>query len=84
MLGARIDSMISHLTNDTFPAPRMLLTGDSQTGKTSVAFAYAYDLAANHGGRPLFICNKAKIEIQPPLIGNCLFLCCVASICLVD
>lgn len=39
----------------------ILLIGESNTGKTSIAFNIAYDIAL-HLGTPLFICNQAKIE----------------------
>ena len=57
MLSARIEGLVStHQQKYAVTAPRLLLTGDRQTGKTSLAFAYAFDLASN-GGRPLYICN---------------------------
>lgn len=43
----------------------MLLTGNRASGKTTLAFAYACDIATT-GGNPLYICNKQKIERQPP------------------
>ena len=45
---------------------RMLLVGDKNIGKTSLAFKIAYDCAAK-GGSPLIICNKNKVESKLPL-----------------
>ncbi len=48
---------------------RVLFVGDKNLGKTSLAFKLAFDHASK-GGRPLFICNKNKIEVKLPLIVN--------------
>ena len=45
---------------------RILLVGEPNTGKTSIAFAYAYD-AASLGETVLMICGKSKIEAKPPI-----------------
>jgi hypothetical protein len=47
-------------------ALRVLITGGNNVGKTSLAFALAYENAEN-GGTPLFICNATKLEAKLPL-----------------
>lgn len=55
------DSSLTHNGNT-----RILLTGGANTGKTSLAFKFAYDEASS-GGVPLFICNQNKLESKLPL-----------------
>lgn len=50
---------------------RILLVGAQNTGKTSLAFRLAYEIAEG-GGSPLFICNQAKMESKLPLELKCL------------
>ncbi|KAJ1395252.1 hypothetical protein B484DRAFT_269587 [Ochromonadaceae sp. CCMP2298] len=45
---------------------RLLITGGPNSGKTSLAFRLAYDIAAA-GGAPWFICNQTKLEAKMPL-----------------
>ena len=45
----------------------LLLIGNHQSGKTSIAFNLAYHIALN-GGKPLYICNQIKLEGKLPLI----------------
>lgn len=49
-----------------FGHTRVLLVGDKNYGKTSIAFKIAYDASAR-GEVPLFICNKNKIESKLPM-----------------
>lgn len=44
----------------------LLLIGNHQSGKTSIAFNLAYNIALN-GGKPLYICNQIKLESKLPL-----------------
>ena len=39
----------------------ILLIGANNTGKTSISFSIAYNIAL-HQGSPLYICNQTKIE----------------------
>ncbi len=45
------------------------LIGEANTGKTSILFQMAYDVASQ-GGNPLFICNKIRIESKLPCPMN--------------
>ena len=58
--GGKLEEVVN---SDQF---RILLSGEKNSGKTSLAFKLAYDHGAK-GGRPLFICNKNKIESKVPL-----------------
>ena len=44
----------------------LLLIGNYQSGKTSIAFNLAYNIALN-GGKPLYICNQIKLESKLPM-----------------
>lgn len=44
----------------------LLLIGNYQSGKTSIAFNLAYNIALS-GGKPLYICNQIKLESKLPL-----------------
>eukprot|EP01038_Epipyxis_sp_PR26KG_P006869 gene6869-9406_t len=44
----------------------VLLIGANDLLKSSIAFGAAYEMAAK-GEIPLFICNRTKIELKPPL-----------------
>jgi hypothetical protein len=57
------EQLKSAMKNESF---RILLIGDKNIGKTSLAFKIAYDCAAK-GGSPLVICNKNKVESKLPL-----------------
>ena len=48
-------------------ANRVLLVGESKTGKTSIAFRMAYDVASE-GSTVLFICVHNKMRLNFPLI----------------
>ena len=45
---------------------RYLIQGDSMSGKSSIAFRVAYEVA-ERGGSPLLICNRMKLESSFPL-----------------
>ena len=45
---------------------RVLITGSHNSGKTSLLFKLAYELA-ERGGSPLIICSKTKMESKMPL-----------------
>ena len=44
----------------------LLLIGNYQSGKSSIAFNLAYNIALN-GGKPLYICNQIKLESKLPM-----------------
>lgn len=63
-------SAISNITlceGKTISANRLLLVGENKTGKTSIAFRMAYDVASE-GSTVLFICLHNKIRFNFPLM----------------
>lgn len=71
MFGEKLESTCASASASSSSISRskhaaMMIVGNKNSGKSNLAFAYAYDVALR-GGEPLFICNKLKIESQPPL-----------------
>mmetsp|Transcript_5942 Transcript_5942/g.10291 ORF Transcript_5942/g.10291 Transcript_5942/m.10291 type:complete len:243 (+) Transcript_5942:189-917(+) len=66
VLNARLQQQI-HEIPSVFDARCCLLSGPSRSGKTSLLFQVAYNIAAE-GKRVLFICQRAKVELNPPIL----------------
>lgn len=63
-----VQSFSSHSSSDR--NVRLVVIGGANSGKTSLAFRTAYDIAVA-GGWPLYICNQAKLESKLPLEVRC-------------
>jgi hypothetical protein len=61
MLAKTIESSLSLFNLESNSSNKFIVLGSKHSGKSSLAFRYAYDTAVN-GGTPLFVCNKMKIE----------------------
>mmetsp|Transcript_29822 Transcript_29822/g.65173 ORF Transcript_29822/g.65173 Transcript_29822/m.65173 type:complete len:238 (+) Transcript_29822:351-1064(+) len=66
VLSSRIQKQLREIPT-VFDTRSCMLSGPPRSGKTSLLFQLAYNIAVE-GKRVLFICQRAKIELNPPLL----------------
>lgn len=59
----------THLQDDK-SSDIMLLSGPPSSGKTSLLFQFAFNLASESAANVIFICNKRRLESKPPYLSQ--------------